>query len=491
MKSLLFVILAIAPATFALAQDGAAGSHAGIELRDCRISAGRGFPGIKARCGSFLRAENPADPDSPPLRLRVAVVPALSLEPAPDPLVPIAGGPGQGSIEFYAAYARAFRKVLRNRDILLLDQRGTGDSAPLNCAIGSDIVSGSYSREQTVADTQRCLDELPYDPRFFTTSVAVQDLEALRRALGYAQLNLYGVSYGSRVAQHFLRRYPQSTRSVILDGVVPPQLALGPAIAVDAQRALDAIFARCAESAACKQRFPELRGTFASLEDTLADHPATVELAHPLRGVRETLQFGAAELAGAVRLLSYHPNTVALLPLLIELAANGDYAALAAQFVAVQDEMSEALSLGMHNAVVCTEDAPFFAGEGITRQQLERTYIGPLQLETLQAICSIWPRGVLDEGFKTPVTSAVPVLLLSGEADPVTPPQFAERAMVEFGNARHLIGRKQGHGQAARGCMPDIIGRFVTSASLDELDEGCYEHVFAMPFFLDFSGPAP
>jgi len=486
----LIVLTAALTASTGVAGD-AVDIFAGIELGDCRISAGPGFPGIKARCGSLWRHEDPTDPGSTMLELKVAVVPALSLEPAPDPFVPIAGGPGQGSIEFYAAFAPAFEKVRRNRDILLLDQRGTGNSATLDCDTGDEIIEGQISIEQTVADTRDCLADLPHDPRFFTTSVAVLDLEALRQALGYGKLNLYGVSYGTRVAQHFLRRHPDSTRSVIIDGVVPPQLALGPGIALEAQKALEAIFSRCAESAACDQRFPDLREQFAALELELAAGAVTVELPHPISGARETLEFGAAEFAGALRLLSYHPNSVALLPLLIEHAANGNYTLLAAQYLSVAERMADSISLGMHNAVVCTEDAPFFDGEEITEEQLEATYIGAFQLEALRAICGVWPGGVLDDDFKTPVSSGKPVLLLSGEADPVTPPQFAELAMIDFENARHIIGRRQGHGQAPRGCMPDIIGRFVESAALDGLQEDCFERVFAMPFFLDFSGPAP
>ena len=230
-------------------------------LDDCRIRAGDGFPGIKARCGTLQRPEDPTNPDSPVLELRVAIVPALSLEPEPDPLVPIAGGPGQSTIEFYASYATAFEEVRRTRDIVLLDQRGTGESARMQCDADDDLIEGRFSREQTIAATETCLASLPHDPRFFTTSVAVQDLEALRMALGYSQLNLYGISYGTRVAQHFLRRYPGSTRTVVLDGVVAPQIALGPGIAIEAQKALDAIFDRCAESEPCNERFP----TYASV----------------------------------------------------------------------------------------------------------------------------------------------------------------------------------------------------------------------------------
>lgn len=464
-----------------------------LPLEDCRINAGRGSPGIKARCGTFNRPLDPSDPASKTLALFVAVIPALTLEPEADPFVPIAGGPGQASSVFYANFASAFEKVRRNRDIVLLDQRGTGKSAAMECDVDEDVIEGRFSREQTIAEVEKCLQALPHDPRFFTTSVAVADLEALRTALGYAQFNLYGISYGSRVAQHFLRQHPDSTRSVILDGVAAPQIALGPGIAIDAQATMDAIFDRCAEDSSCAERFPGIRNDFADLRERLAVESVPVTVPNPLTGQTESVDFGDQEMAGALRLLSYHPTTVAMIPLMISEAVAGNYAPLAAQLLMIAENMSESINIGMHNAVICTEDAPFFAAENVTTEALRATYIGPVQLEALDAMCSVWPAGIMDDGFKSPVSSDQPVLLLSGETDPVTPPQNAILAAVDFGNAIHLTGARQGHGQAPRGCMPDIIGRFVESASVAaaDLQTTCFDRVYAMPFFLSFAGPAP
>jgi pimeloyl-ACP methyl ester carboxylesterase len=405
--------------------------------------------------------------------------------------VPIAGGPGGASTEFYAGWAYAFEKIRRNRDILLLDQRGTGKSARMDCDFGDEIIEGQMSPEETIALTKSCIEALPYDPRFFTTSIAVLDLEALRQALGYTELNLYGSSYGTRVAQHFLRQFPDSTRTVILDGVAPPQIGLGPAIATEAQKALDNIFRRCAESRACNDRFPELETAFADLRKRLDDEPQQVSLANPLTGNADNYSFGSMEMAGAIRLLSYSPGTIALIPLLLNEAIEGNYAPLVAQFVMAAESMADALALGMHNSVVCTEDAPFFVGEAISREDLESTYIGPIMADALRDICSVWPAGIIDDGFKTPVATDKPVLLLSGDADPVTPPHFAELALVDMDNARHLIGRNQGHGLGIHGCLPDITAKFVESASVADLDDECLGRLHAMPFFLDFSGPAP
>jgi pimeloyl-ACP methyl ester carboxylesterase len=264
----------------------------------------------------------------------VAVVAALNLTPETDPIVPIAGGPGQGAIEFYSSVSSTFEALRRNRDILLVDQRGTGESSRMDCVIEDDAIlfQDQYSLEDTVEFIDECLEELPHDPRYFTTSVAVTDLEAARVALGYTSLNLYGVSYGSRVAQHFARRYPESTRTVIIDGVVPPQISLGPEIATESQRAVDTILARCAADTACTESFPDIEATFARVVAELRESSVQVLVPHPNTGRIEAVAFGSGQLAGAIRLLAYNPNTIALLPLMIHEAGEGNFVPLTSQF---------------------------------------------------------------------------------------------------------------------------------------------------------------
>ena len=476
----------------ALALSAAAGAET-LELEDCRISIGPGYPGTKARCGTMLRPENPADPDSPRIEVRVAVVPALSLTPERDPFVPIAGGPGQGSVEFYLVIRNALEDVRRNRDILLVDQRGTGESSRMDCPIDDDALL--FETEFTVDDTleyvTECLEELPHDPRYFTTSVAVTDLEAIRAALGYTQLNLYGVSYGSRVAQHFARRYPESTRSVVIDGVVPPQIALGPEIATESQKAVDKILDRCVEDAHCNERFPDIDATFAGVVAQLREAPVDVTVPHPNTGRLQRVSFGPGQFAGAVRLLIYNPNTIALLPLLIHEAGEENFMPLASQFMLTAISMRDALAIGMHNAVMCTEDMPFLDRTAIDVDAIAATYMGTFQLETLEAMCEIWPEGLIDPEFKVPVATDIPFLLLSGDADPITPPRYAEMAAVDLGNATHLVGKHQGHGQITVGCMGRIVSDFVATADPANLDAECMQRSFVTPFFLDFSGPAP
>jgi pimeloyl-ACP methyl ester carboxylesterase len=477
---------------FLLALTAVAGAQS-LELEDCRISIGPGYPGTKARCGTMLRPENPDDSSSPVIELRIAVVPALNLVPEADAVVPIAGGPGQGSVEFYLSVKGAFEGLRRNRDILLVDQRGTGASSRMDCPIDDDALL--FETEFTVDDvlqyTEECLEALPHDPRFFTTSVAVTDLEAVREALGYTRLNLYGVSYGSRVAQHFARRYPDSTRTVIIDGVVPPQISLGPEIATESQWAVDKALARCREDAGCNEAFPNVDETFDRVVAELREAPVQVTVPHPNTGRLEEVAFGIGQFGGAVRLQLYSANSIALLPLFVHEAGQGNFAPVAAQFMLTAMSMRDALAIGMHNAVMCTEDVPFLDETTIDYKAIEDSYMGLFQLETLRAMCDSWPAGPIDDGFKTPVASDVPFLLLSGDADPITPPRYADMAAVALGNATHLVGKHQGHGQIMVGCMGNIVADFVDAASPLELDTACMERSFVAPFFLDFSGPAP
>jgi pimeloyl-ACP methyl ester carboxylesterase len=462
-----------------------------LELEDCRISAGPGAPSMAARCGTMVRPLDPSGIEPGEIELRVAVVPALNLSPQPDPLVPIAGGPGQGSVQFYTAYSSVFEAVRRNRDILLIDQRGTGKSATMDCEYDDDIIEGEYSIELTIKYTQLCLDELPYDARFFTTSVAVTDMEAVRVALGYPALNLYGISYGTRVAQHFARRYPDSTRTIIIDGVVPPQVSLGPEIATESQKAIDKILTRCVEDEACNERFPNITEDFKRVVAELRESPVAIDVPHPSTGRPEAVDFGEAEFAGAIRLLAYHPHSIALIPLLVNEAGQGNFVPLGSQFMMTMIAMMDALALGMHNSVMCTEDVPFYDHSAIDFDAIDASYMGAFQIEALEAICSVWPSGPIDDEFKAPLSTNLPVLLLSGDADPITPPHYADLASVNFENAAHLIGKDQGHGQISVGCMPRLIADFIDSADPASVDAECMERSFVMPFFLDFSGPNP
>jgi pimeloyl-ACP methyl ester carboxylesterase len=463
-----------------------------IPLVACRISDVDGLSSTEARCGKLSVPEDPADPDGRRIELAIAIVPAVATKSKPDPLFLIAGGPGQGSIETYALLLPAFGGVRRDRELVLVDQRGTGGSNRLDCDMPEDsLEGGEYEPAELRTLAAQCLAATKSRPQFYTTSIAVRDLDAVRAALGYETVNLFGGSYGTRVAQHYARRYPARTRTVILDGVVPPTLTLVPQIAIESQRALDGVFARCAADAACNARFPALPAQFAKLDAALRKAPVAVTIADPVSGASRRLEVTRAHLVTMARMLVYSPWTASLIPLLVhEAATNGNYAPLAAQAEMAGDELERMIAMGMHNSVVCAEDAPRFAG-AVDRKALEATSIGPLLLDGIRAMCQVWPRGPVDEDFAEPLDSAVPALLLSGEFDPATPASYGALAAKGFRNGLHVVVPGQGHGQESLPCVQKLMRDFIEAGTAKGLDTSCVAAIQPAPFFLSFSGSAP
>ncbi len=468
----------------------AAPAGAGIDETDCVLET----PGVSkrhARCAALEVPLDPAAPEGARIELFVARIPAQRANPQPDPLVLIAGGPGQSTVDFYMQTRGAFGPVRRDRDIILVDQRGTGRSATgFQCELPEDVDFQIAAEGDLGGLADECLSGLERDPRFFTTSVAVRDLDAVRRGLGVDRWNIYGVSYGSRVAQHYLRRYPEHVRTVVLDGVVPPTLALGPEMAVNAQAALDGIFERCALDDGCATRFGDLARVFDDLMSRIQESPESVAARNPATGEMEETLVTGEYLMGVTRMFSYSDVSAALLPLIIGEAANGRFEMLLAQARLIQDNLERALSFPMHNSVICSEDHPFDEVEN--SPGAGDAYLGTSIVDSLNAICAQWPQGVVDPDFREPLVSAHPVLLLSGSNDPATPSQYAEDVIAEgLSGALHLVAPDQGHGMAAVGCVPRLMQEFIDAAATEGLDAGCLDQLIPAPFFLSPAGPGP
>jgi pimeloyl-ACP methyl ester carboxylesterase len=462
-----------------------------LPLERCRLTADM-LPAAFALCGKLAVPEDPSAPGGRTVELFVVRVPALSSAPRPDPLVLIAGGPGESTVDMYLQLKGAFEPARRERDVILVDQRGTGRSAAgFDCDVPDELSLDTAGDARLAKYIDQCLRELEHDPRFYTTSVAVQDLDRVRAALGIEQWNVYGVSYGTRVAQQYLRRFPEHARSVVLDGVVPPELALGPDIAREAQRALDRIFARCAADDGCHAHFPSLPADFRELLARLDKQPVTTTSPYATdggAGADNASKFAAPQLRALVRLLSYSSTTVALLPALLHEAHEGNYAPLANQTSTTLRRLPESLSFPMSNAVICTEDAPFAPPD--SREGLGATYLGTTIVDALAEICGQWPAGAIDADLKMPLVSDRPVLLLSGSNDPITPPEYAARAAAKLAHATQLVGADQGHGLIGIGCVPRLLRTFLEHPN-DTLDAACLKLEPPTPFFLSLLGPGP
>ena len=427
----------------------------------------------------------------PSLTLSIAKIPARANQPAADPVTLLAGGPGQSATDSWPQIQAAFYPILANRDVYLIDQRGTGNSAPMNCDTPQTDDALSMDPEAVRQSAMQCYEQQTLATEWFTTSVAVRDLDAVRQALGIEQWNIYGVSYGTRVAQHYLRRFPEHTRSVILDAVVAPQKPLGPEVPLYAQEALDALFLRCENNTGCSEAFPKLKEKTNALFAALNANSIDVQFENVARGKLESMEFTSQHLASTVRLLSYSSYGNAILPsMLYDAAHNNNLSPFARQTTMLTSQLGGSIAAGMHAAVFCTEDAPRI-DTTVDRQALAKTYLGDSLIDITEANCDPWPAGVIDDDFHQPVVSDIPVLALSGAVDPITPPAYAEFALQSLSNSRHIINPHQGHTQAPLGCMPNIMSQFIESTDPDQLNVECLERLKPPALFINANGPLP
>jgi len=440
------------------------------------------------QCGWLEVAENPAEPEGRQIRFRVARIPARDRLVEPDPLVFFAGGPGQAATETWPVVAHALRKVSANRDILLVDQRGTGQSNALKCPEIELEEALAADWDEMARATRECLDAIDGDPRFYTTTIAMHDIDAARAALGYEAVNLYGGSYGTRAAQVYLRLFPERVRTLVLDGVVPQSLALGSEHAAKLDQSLYRVLAGCDADPKCGVTFPGTADKLAALARSLQDNPVDVTIEHPTTGEPVSLTFDREVLSSALRFLAYSSDTQAMLPLLIhEAATERRFDRLASQMLIATAGLQQSISQGMEMSVMCAEDYPWYPQESSASDFL----MGDLLVRAARTQCEIWPQGPVPEGFHDPVTVDVPVLLLSGELDPVTPPEYGDQVAVHFPRATHLVAPGQGHIVSTRGCMGDLVSEFIIAGSAEGLETDCMARMSHTPYFISLTGSAP
>ncbi|MGZ5031740.1 MAG: alpha/beta hydrolase [Usitatibacter sp.] len=463
---------------------GSEAPRSAIALADCRL------PGVEtlAQCGTFEVWENRDTRSGRRLALNLAVVPARLRAKERDPIVIMAGGPGQGAVALAAQVMPLFARLNDSRDVVFLDQRGTGSSNPLDCEDeGEQPLQALFEDALPEKLVVECLGRLDADPTQYVTTIAIEDLEEVRSALGYPKLNLWGGSYGTRAALEYLRRHGDRVRTLVLDGVAPATMKLPLSFVADGDAALQRLLDACDAEALCRSNYPNLRATIAQLRGQLARRPVRVAIQDPRTGDRQTIQVNEnVFLSGLFRPL-YVAELASLLPLGISAAASGDFNPLLAQNLEFADDVSENLSIGMHLSVICAEDIPRITPADLER--LSRSFFGAALVNDFVRACSSWPKAKVPDDFYTPVSSDVPVLILSGGIDPATPPRHGDEVAKTLPNSRHLVAPQIGHGVSLHGCAPRLIEAFVRKASARELDGKCLERIprplFVMPLGID------
>ena len=420
------------------------------QVTPCRLPD---FP-QELRCGKIQRPLNPDDPAGKKIDIAYVVLPSQDKNKLQDAIFLLAGGPGQSAINVASFGQAILSRLNKRRDLVFVDQRGTGRSASLACPEvenAADVDNEDHMLQKTEACLAR-LKTLPYgDLRFFSTSIAVQDIEAVRKQRGYDKINLVGVSYGTRVGLEFLRQYPQSVKRVVLDGVVPPDMGLP---AGDAQAALDGLFAECAKQTVCNANYPNLAHRWQQLLNSV---PKQVSVIHPRLGTPLNIDMRRDLLLSLVHKTLYSATSTGALPYVITQAERGNFQPLVSLSGATNLPGPGGINYGMHFSVWCSEAfaRPLPPAKDEFEQLMNRMY---------ERTCKNWPRATIPAEFFTIPVAQSPVLLLSGGIDPVTPIRHGAAVAKALGpNAIHVTMNNAGHGLLAQGCVRDVVYRFLNA----------------------------
>ncbi len=403
------------------------------------------------------------------------------------PIFYLAGGPGDSAVFSASGLTRVFEPLRQLHDLVFVDLRGTGESAPLFC----ERVGPKKSLQKHMSyllrpeDVDACLQQLQQiaDLTQYTTTYAAADYEDVRKALAYKKIALFGGSYGTRLAQEIIRRYPDSVELAILFGTAPPSLHFPSGFARSFQDALDAFFELCLTDVECSRAYPDLQSDFAKVIKNARQHGVSAEVNHPEYQDRQKVSLSYGEFVMGLRFLAYNAGALRKLPGQISAAVGGDYSSLVQTIANLYYDIHSFFFYGLMNSMVCAEDLPFvdLAKE---KEDSKGTILGTYRMRQQLATCALWPRAQIPEDFHEPVSSSVPVLLVSGALDPVTPPAYGDEIQRTLSRSLHAVLANRGHSPndtAAWDCLLTIFHNFVDTSQLDGLDISCAAKLPLLP----------
>jgi pimeloyl-ACP methyl ester carboxylesterase len=427
-------------------------------------------------------------PEEGTLALAAVIVPASTGRPAPDPLLVLAGGPGQSATSLAGPLAPLLTNARRQRDVILFDVRGTGLSEPLPCAIPKARVSAAHDAPPSSflemrAVAARCLSELGDRVLHHTALEIVKDIERFRAARGYERLNLWGGSFGTRIAQHYVRAHGERVRAVVLDAVAPVGMSILATGARTPDAALERMLEACRVDAACAAAFPALSAELARLLAEASGSAIRRPAIDPVTGAAGVTAFDYFTLTNTIRVALYSRVTTELLPFAISSAAAGRLAPLLGIAGAMSSDAS--LSLGAQLSMLCAEDWAL-AREGGSAARTGG-FMRDGYYEIFDEGCELWPSETLPASMQQPFTSDVPVLAISGEWDPVTPPELAEQALRQFKTSTHVVVPRGFHTNSHDPCVARIVASFLDDPIAGGRDHACVDATAALGFM---TGPS-
>jgi pimeloyl-ACP methyl ester carboxylesterase len=451
-----------------------------LKIETCHLK------GIKeqVKCGSLWVPENYNNVAGEQISINFAVIPAIDNSENKQPFMFLAGGPGQAAVELASPILSMFKDIRKTHDILFIDQRGTGKSHPLNCTESEkqnvyQVIPEDFT-EQEITD---CIAEFKGDTTQYNSENAIRDFDEVRKALGYKTVNVYGGSYGTRAALVYLRMFPNSLRSVVLDSVGPIEVPIG-TFGLSSAQSFDKLIRHCASNTACQQAFPNLAEEFKQLQARL-EKPITVSIQHPRLGTKTDLVLNNSKLINLIRLQLYNVQTRSLVPLVIHQAFLENYRPIAG--LLAQSENGLGMYMGLTFNIVCNEDVPRITPEMLAKDA-DNDFGGNASHFAWLKACPLWPQYRPSETFYQPVTANVPTLILSGGLDPVTPISNGEKSAATLPNSHHIIVPNSAHIVASHSCAPLIISEFIEKLTPNELDESCLKDVPEETFMTSLNG---
>lgn len=438
-------------------------------------------PGVQrsARCGAIEVLENPDRPGSRKLKIHFAVIPAANGHPHPDPIVPLAGGPGESAIDLAEWAVSRLEPMLNDRDLLLVDQRGTGQSGALRCDFFSaDDPAENLQNLFPPARVESCAKDLGKhaDLTQYSYRRFAEDLEKVRRTLDYGPLNLFAGSYGTRAAQVFVRAYPDSVRTIYLGSVDPIDIAMPLPFAKAAQSALERTLVACEADAACHSAFPHVRDEFSQIMERLASGRVLVKVP----GHAGQVAMSQGRVAEWFRSLLYRPSSAARLPWLIDQASKDDWEPIAKGILDDARDADKDLSLGLLLSITCSDDVPF-VDLGEVAAATRNTFLGDWRLRQQEAACKLWPHSVAAASDRKPIQTKIPTMFVAGDSDGGTPLWFTEHAAPAFQNRIVVIMSNRGHTEWAP-CIETLYQQFLNQGSVQGLDASACSHLLRPPF---------
>lgn len=437
------------------------------------------------KCGTLEVPENWQNPTDATVSLNIAVIPSVASTPKQDPLFLLMGGPGQAAVELAPMLSRVFRQVRESRELVIIDQRGTGKSSPLSCEDESGDIYGDVFSDFLASDITACIDGYDVDLSQYNTNNAVLDFEAVREALGYQQINLYGISYGSRAALVYMRERPAALRSVILDGVVPTQVVVGP-VGTEAARAFDILIEQCAGRPNCQAKFPDLLADYNKIKRELTAKTLVTQVSHPVTDLPITLRVDIKKFIELLRSQMYSIGSRELIPFIISEFANKNYKPFVGLMSQTENTKGK-MYVGLTYNILCSEDLPRVTNDQLAAERAN-SFSGNHSLEGFTTICQHWPKFSPPGNFGEPVRSDIPTLLLSGRLDPVTPPSWGELAAKGLSNSRHYVAKMAGHGLVTQSCAAGMVSEFIAQLSFADIDASCLDEMPQLGFLLNNNG---